>query len=129
VKLGLINTVGNSNKALVVQQKYKSKNAMKQHPHHTNKEKRCPKPSLPTSAPNGYKGEKTKIKKISDMHCNVCGKHGHLESKYFKKMEALEATLKKHNTSIYSSSSSSHGHELSTFGFSFSATSTCSSYE
>jgi hypothetical protein len=35
-------------------------------------------------------------------------------------MEALEATMKKHNINIDStSSSSSHGHALSTFGFSF----------
>jgi hypothetical protein len=45
-------------------------------------------------------------------------------------MEALEATMKKHNINIdSSSSSSSHGHALSASGFSFNATSTSSSDE
>jgi hypothetical protein len=47
-------------------------------------------------------------------------------------MEALEATMKKHNINLDSSSSSSnsssHGHALYAFGFSFNATST-SSYD
>jgi hypothetical protein len=46
-------------------------------------------------------------------------------------MEALEATMKKHNINLDSSSSnsSSHGHALSASGFSFNATSTSSSDE
>jgi hypothetical protein len=46
-------------------------------------------------------------------------------------MEALEATMKKHNINLDSSSSnsSSHGHALSASGFSFNATSTSSSNE
>jgi hypothetical protein len=46
-------------------------------------------------------------------------------------MEALEAMMKKHNVSIdYSfSNSSSHGHALSSFGFSLNETYTCSSNE
>jgi hypothetical protein len=54
-----------------------------------------------------------------------------MDSKYFKNMEALEATMKKHNINIDSSSSnsSSHGHALSAFGFTFNATSTSSSNE
>jgi hypothetical protein len=51
-----------------------------------------------------------------------------VESKCFKKMEALEATIKKHNFNIDSSSSSSHGHELFTLCFSYNATYT-SSYD
>jgi hypothetical protein len=45
-------------------------------------------------------------------------------------MEALEATMKKHNMNIDSSSSnsSSHEHALSSSGFPFNATSTFSSY-
>jgi hypothetical protein len=49
-----------------------------------------------------------------------------VESKCFKKMEALEATMKKHNINVDSSSSSSHGHALSTSSFSFNATYTSS---
>jgi hypothetical protein len=50
-----------------------------------------PKPSLPTSAPNGDKGAKYKIKKMkTDKNFNFCGKYGDMESKCFKKMEALE---------------------------------------
>jgi hypothetical protein len=54
-----------------------------------------------------------------------------MESKCFKKMEALEATMKKHNINLDSSSSnsSSHGHALYTSIFSFNATSTSSSNE
>jgi hypothetical protein len=50
-----------------------------------------------------------------------------VESKFFKNMEALEATMKKHNINI--DSSSSHGHALSTSGFSFNVTSTSFSDE
>ena len=39
-------------------------------------------------------------------------------------MAALEAVMKKHNISIDSTSSSSHGQALSASGFSFNATST-----
>jgi hypothetical protein len=53
-----------------------------------------------------------------------------VESKCFKKMEVLEATMKKHNINIDSSFFSSHRHALSAFGFSFNTTSTStSSYE
>jgi hypothetical protein len=55
--LGVINTVGTSNKALVAQQKDKSKHPKKQHPHN-NKQNKGPKPSQPTSTPNGDKGTK-----------------------------------------------------------------------
>jgi hypothetical protein len=43
-------------------------------------------------------------------------------------MEALEASMKKHNINI-DSSSSSHGHSLSAYGFSLNPTSTSSSDE
>jgi hypothetical protein len=51
-----------------------------------------------------------------------------VESKCFKKMEALEEAMKKHNISSDSSSSnsSSHGHSLSISSLSFNATSTSS---
>jgi hypothetical protein len=109
VQLGLISTVGTSNKALVVQQKDKSKNLKKQHPCHNNKQNKGLKPSLPTSTPNGDKREKSKNKK-TDKHCNFCGKDGHLESKCFTKMESLEVEMKKHNISTDSSSSKSSSH-------------------
>jgi hypothetical protein len=53
LQLGLISIVGTSNKALVVQQKDKSKN---QHPRHNNKQNNGPKASHPAFAPNGDKG-------------------------------------------------------------------------
>jgi hypothetical protein len=88
-----------------------------------------PKPTHITSSPNGDKGEKYKNKKTV-RHCNFCDKYGHDESKCFKKIEALEAMMKKHNINIdSSSSSSSHGHAFSTSSFSFNTTSTSSSYE
>jgi hypothetical protein len=119
----VINTVGTSNKALVPQQKNKPKNSMKQHPHHNNKQHKGPKPTQTASALNGDKGAKYKNKK-TDRYCNFCDKHGHDESKCFKKMAALEAAMKKHNISIDSTSSSSHGHALSASSFSFNTTST-----
>jgi hypothetical protein len=65
-----------------------------------------------------------------DKHFNFCDKDGHDESKCFKKMEALEAEMNKHNINIDStSSSSSHGHAHFASGFSFNATSTSSSDE
>jgi hypothetical protein len=126
VQLGVIDTASTPNKALVSQQKDKSKNPKKQHPCHNNKQNKGPKPSQPASTPNGDKGEKSKNKK-NDRHCNFCEKVGHVASNFFKKMEALETTMKKHNISVdSSSSSSSHGHALSTSSFSFNATSTYS---
>jgi hypothetical protein len=122
----VINIACTSNKSLVVHHKDKPKNPKKQHPHHNKKQYKGPKPTQIASAPNGDKGEKYKSKKI-DRHCNFCDKYGHDESKCFKKMAALEATMKRHNINIDScSSSSSHGNALSTFGFSFNTTSTSS---
>jgi hypothetical protein len=129
VQLGVINTAGTSNKALVAQQKDKPKYPKKQHPRYNNKQHKGPKPAQTASAPNGDKGAKYKNKKI-DRHCNFCDKDGHDESKCFKKMETLEAAMKKHNINIDStSSSSSHGHALFASGFSFNTTSTSSSDE
>jgi hypothetical protein len=127
VQIGLISTTGTSNKALVVQQKYKSKNPKKQHPHHNNKQNKGPKFSQSTSAANGDKGAKSKNKN-TDKHCKFCGKEGHVESKHFKKMESLEVAMKKHNISIdsYSSNASYHGHALFYSSFSFNATSSSS---
>jgi hypothetical protein len=127
VQLGVISTAGTSNKALVVHQKDKPKNTKKQHPCHNNKQYKSPKPTQTTFAPNGDKGEKYKNKK-TDRHYKFCDKYGHDESKCFKKMEYLEATMKKHNINI-DSTSSSHGHALSTSSLSFNTTSTSTSDE
>jgi hypothetical protein len=106
--------------------KDKSKNPKKQHPHHNNKKNNGPKPSHQSFGPNGDKGEKYKNKK-THRHCNFCGKYGHDESKFFKKMAYLEATMKNHNIDI-DSSYSSHGHALPASSLSINATST-SSYD
>jgi hypothetical protein len=128
VQLGVIITACTSNKALDAQQKDKPKNPKKQHPCYNNKKHKGPKPTQTTSALNGDKGEKYKNKKTG-RHCNFYDKDGHVESKCFKKMEALEAMMKKKNININSTTSSSHGHALSAFGFSFNTTSTYSSNE
>ena len=90
IQLGVINTTGTSNKALVSQQKDKPKYPKKKHPRYNNKKYKGPKLAQTTSAPNGNKGAKYKNKK-TDRHCNFCDKDGHDESKCFKKMVALEA--------------------------------------
>ena len=54
-----------------------------------------------TNKANKNKGKKT------DRHCNFCNRDGHVESKCFKKMEALEATMKKHHINLENSSTSS----------------------
>ena len=124
----MIKTIGTYSKALVVQKKDKSKHTKKKHPHN-NKKNKGPKPTQTASSPNGNKGEKYKNKK-TDRHCNFCDKDGHDEFKCFKKMTSLEATMKKHNISIDSTSySSSHGHALSSSGFSFNTNFASSSYE
>jgi hypothetical protein len=124
VHIGVINTTCTSNKSLVAQQKDKPKNPKKKHPCYNNKQHKGPKSTQKDSTPNGEKGAKYESKK-TNRHCNFCDKYGHDESKCFKKMEALEATMKKKNINIDSTySSSSHGHALSSFSFSFNTTST-----
>jgi hypothetical protein len=60
VQLGVINTAGTSNKALVAQQKDKPKHPKKKHPRYNNKQPKGPKPAQIASAPNGDKGSKYK---------------------------------------------------------------------
>ena len=55
VQIGVINTAGPSNKALVAQQKDKPRYPKKQHPHYNNKQHKGPKPTQTTSTPNGDK--------------------------------------------------------------------------
>jgi hypothetical protein len=129
VQIRVISTAGTYKKALVVHQKDKPKNTKKKHPRYNNKQYKGPKHTYTTFSPNGDIREKYKNKK-NDKHCKFCDKDGHDESKCFKKMETLEATMKKHNINIDSTtSSSSHGHALSTSGFSFNTTSTSTSDE
>jgi hypothetical protein len=127
VQLGVISTVGTSNKALVSHQIDKPKYPKKQHPRYNNKKHKGPKTTHTYSTTNGDKGEKYKNKKI-DRHCNFCDKYGHDESKCFKKMTTLEAVMKKHNIDI-DSTFSSFRHALSASGFGFNKTSTSSSDE
>ena len=100
----MINTTGPSNKALVAQQKDKTKYPKMQHPRYKNKQHKGPKPAQTDSTPTGDKGEKYKSKN-TNRHYNFCDKDGHDESKCFNKMVALEATMKKHNINIDSTSS------------------------
>jgi hypothetical protein len=59
------------------------------------------------------------------------GRDGYLQSKSFKKIEALEVTMEKHNINLdYSSSnSSSHGHTIYASSISFNVAYFCSSNE
>jgi hypothetical protein len=125
VQFGLINIAGPSSKDLVSQQNYKPKYPKKQHPRYNNKQHKGCKPAQIASTPTGDKGEKYK-RKNTNRHCNFCDKDGHDESKCFKKMTALEETMKKHNINI-DSTSSSHGHALSASSFSFNSKSTTTS--
>ena len=53
-------------------------------------------------------------------YINFFGKDLHVEFKCFKNMEALEATMKKHNINLHSSSKSYfHGMNIFSFGSSF----------
>eukprot|EP00253_Pinus_taeda_P028641 PITA_28641 len=107
--LGLLNLGNSSKKALVAQQQPNLKNPKKSYP-----KKNGPKPNKgpkQTQSQNersfqqNDKTNKNKWKK-TDRHCNFCNRDGHLESKCFKKMEALEAAMKKHNIHVEHSSTS-----------------------
>jgi hypothetical protein len=66
-----------------------------------------------------------KIRSLSDI-ANFVIKVVMMSPNVSRRWQALEATMKKHNINIDSYSSSSHGHALSTSGFSFNTTSTSS---
>ena len=87
IHLGIINNVDTSGKALLSQQKEKSKPPKKQN-FHNNKPNKGPKPSQPAPSFKNDKGSNPKVKN-TDRHCNYCGKDNHDESKCFKKMAAL----------------------------------------
>ena len=83
--------------------KKKSKPLKKQNFCNNKQNNKGPKPSqlappLKTDKGSNQKGKNT------ERHCNFCGKDNHDESKCFKKMEALEAAMKKHHISLDSSS-------------------------
>jgi hypothetical protein len=108
--LGLLNLGNSSKKALAAQQHPNSKNPKKSYP-----QKNGPKPFQPQnerSFQQNDKPNKNKWKK-TDRHCNFCNRDGHLESKCFKKMEALEAAMKKHNIHLEPTSTSTSGTALS----------------
>jgi len=127
--LVLLNLGNSFKKALAAQQQPNSKNPKKLYP-----KKNGPKPN---KGPKRFhsqnektfqqndKANKNKGKK-TDRHCHICNRDSHLESKCFKKMEALEAAMKKHNIhlehSSTSTSTSSSRIALSTCG---SSTSIC----
>jgi hypothetical protein len=67
VQLGVINTAGTSNKALVAQQKDKPKNPKKQHPRHNNKQNKGPKPTQTTSLLMVTKEKNLKIRRLTDI--------------------------------------------------------------
>ena len=57
-----------------------------------------------------------------------CGKDNHDESKCFKKMATLEATMNKHHINLdLSSEYTSHGHALCGSGYSYTASSSSTS--
>ena len=70
------------------------------------------------------------------MICYFCDRDGHIESKCFKKMESLEATMKKHNIHLDTSSASSlrqvlyaSAYASSRLGYALNASSSSSSHE
>lgn len=129
--LGLINTASTSTKALVAQQPHgpkNPKNHKKQHPKKNIQNNRGPKSFQPQNTPQNDKNFKSKGKK-PHRHCNFCNQDGHKESGCHKRMEALEATMKKHHIQLDSSSNSSSGQALSTYGFVLNVSSCSSSNE
>jgi hypothetical protein len=67
LQLGVINTAGTSNKALVAQQKDKPKYPKKQHPLYNKKQPKDPKLPQTASAPNGGKGKNIKVRILIDI--------------------------------------------------------------
>ena len=94
--LGLLNLGNSSKKALIAQQQPNSKNPKKSYPKKNGpKPNKGPKQFQPQNEKSFHqndKANKNKGKK-TDRHCNFCNRDGHLESKCFKKMEALEEAM------------------------------------
>ena len=116
-------------KALLSQQKENSKPPKKQNFCNNNPNNKGPKPSQSTPSLKNDNGSKPKGKNTA-RHFNFCGKDNHDESECFKKMEALEAAMKKHHIILDSSSESTfHGHALYASGCSYTASSSSTSNE
>ena len=129
IHLGIINNADTSGKALLSQQKEKSKPPKKQNFHNKKQNNKGPNPSQSAPPLKNDKGSKQKEKK-TERHCNFCGKDNHDESKCFKKRAAMEAAIKKHHISLDSSSeSTSHGHALRASSYSYTASSSSTSIE
>ena len=107
--LGLLNLGNSSKKALAAQQQPNLKNPKKSYPKKNGpKPNKGPKQTQPQNERSFQQNDKTNKNKWkkTDRHCNFCNRDGHLESKCFKKMEALEAAMKKHNIHVEHSSTS-----------------------
>ena len=107
--LGLLNLGNSSKKALAAQQQPNLKNPKKSYPKkNAPKPNKGPKQTQPQNERSFQQNDKTNKNKWkkTDRHCNFCNRDGHLESKCFKNMEALEAAMKKHNIHVEHSSTS-----------------------
>eukprot|EP00253_Pinus_taeda_P033909 PITA_33909 len=133
--LGLLNLGNSSKKALATQKQPNSKDPKKKYPKKNGHEQfQCQneKSIQQNDKANNNKGRKT------NRHCNFCNRDGHLESKCFKKMEALEAATKKHNIHLEHSSTSTSssgitlyacGCQASWFGYALNVSSSSHSHE
>ena len=125
----IINNADTSGKALLSQQKEKSRPPKKQNFRNKKANNKSPKPSQSSPSLKNDKWSMPKWKNTK-RHSNFCGKGNHDESKCFKKMESLEAVMKKHHISLdLSSESNSHGHALCASGYSYIASSSSTSIE
>eukprot|EP00253_Pinus_taeda_P013591 PITA_13591 len=107
--LGLLNLGNSSKKALAAQQQPNLKNPKKSYPKKNGlKPNKGPKQTQSQNERSFQQNDKTNKNKWkkTDRHCNFCNRDGHLESKCFKKMEALEVAMKKHNIHVEHSSTS-----------------------
>ena len=102
IHLGIVNNADTSRKALLSQQKEKSKPPKKHNFCNNKQNNKGPKPSQSAPSLKIDKGSKQKGKK-TEHHCNFCGKDNDDESKCFKKMAALEAAMKTHHIILDSS--------------------------
>jgi hypothetical protein len=109
---------GSNNKALVAHNtktkhktRYKKKKDFAPAGEFTSKPQQKTKPFPPYSK-SGESSSKTKKKKSNDT-CSFCGGLGHVESKCWLKLEALNEAMKQHKISVPKPSSTSKGHALS----------------
>lgn len=94
---------------MAAQQQPNSKNLKKQYPKkNVSKPNKGPKQFQPQNEKSFQQNDKANENKgkKTNRQCHFCNRDGHLECKCFKKMEALEATMKKHNIHLEHSSTS-----------------------